>query len=197
MSSKRQNRSYQNTAQQAYVISSNWKILRQEICRIRQLFVNNNFPMSTIDNTVKTFLNEKMKPTIEPNQDKITTHDQINSELPNESITLIPLTSPSVPSQGINYLTNASNTLILPVSPSATSQEIDYLTNASRTVIPPPTSPSAPSHEIDYLTNASTTLMPPTSPSAPSQEIDCLTMPPSKLAKERPNQNIASSNRNP
>ena len=51
---------------------------------------------------------------------------------------------------------------------------------------------NAPSQEIDYLTNASTSIIPPTSPSAPSQEIDYLTMPPSKLAKEQHNQNIAT-----
>ena len=130
--------------------------------------------MSIIDDTVKTLLNEKVKPTIKPNQVKITAHDKINSELPNENITLIPLTSPSVPSQVINYLSNASTTLILPTSPTAPSQEIDYLTNGSTTLIPPSTSPSAPSQEIHYLT-----------------------MPPSKLAKERPNQNIAASNQNP
>ena len=61
----------------------------------------------------------------------------------------------------------------------------------------PPTSQSAPSQEIDYLTNARTTLIPPTSPSAPAEEIGNLTMPPSKLAKERPNQSIAASNPNP
>ena len=52
-----------------------------EISGFIQLFVNNNFPMSIIDDTVKTF-NEKMKPAIESNKDKMTTHDQINSELP-------------------------------------------------------------------------------------------------------------------
>ena len=126
--------------------------------------------------------------------------------LTNASSTLIPPpTSPSAPLQEINYLTNARITLIPPpTSPSASLQEINYLTNARITLIPPPTSPSAPLQEIDYLTNASTTLIPPpTSPSAPLQEIDYLTMPqeyklmrPSKLAKERPNRNIAASNPN-
>ena len=60
------------------------------------------------------FLNEKMKPTFEPNQDKITTPGQINSELPNESIALIPPTSPRAPSQEFDYLTNASTALIPP-----------------------------------------------------------------------------------
>ena len=82
----------------AYVISTNWKILQQEISRFRQLFVNNNFTMSIIDDTVKTLVNEKIKKmnlTIEPNKDKITTYDQINSVLPNVSIALIPPASPS------------------------------------------------------------------------------------------------------
>ena len=136
MTSKIQNRCYQNTAQQSVRNKQ-----QPENIAARNLsppsiinFVNNNFPMSIIDDTVKTFINEKTKPAIEPNQDKIMIYDKINSELPNESITLILHTSPSVSSQGINYLTNASNTLILPLSPSATSQEINYLTNASPTL---------------------------------------------------------------
>ena len=75
-----------------------------------------------------------MKPTIEPNEDKKTTHAEINFELPNESISLITPTSQSAQLQEIDGLTNASTTVILPISPSAPSQEIDYLTMVVREV---------------------------------------------------------------
>ena len=65
----------------------------------------------------KPSLKKKMKPTIEPNQDKITTYNQINSELPNESITLIPNTWRSLPSQETDYITNDRTTLMPTISP--------------------------------------------------------------------------------
>ena len=60
---------------------------------------------------------KKMKPTIEPNQDKITTYNQIISELPNESITLIPNTWRSAPSHETDYITNDRTTLMTTISP--------------------------------------------------------------------------------
>lgn len=45
----------------AYIISSTWENLHKELERIKQLLINNNFPIQLIDNTIKNFLNAKFK----------------------------------------------------------------------------------------------------------------------------------------
>ena len=43
----------------AYKISSNSIIFQSEVERIKQLFVNNNYPMNIINEWIETFLNGK------------------------------------------------------------------------------------------------------------------------------------------
>ena len=43
-----------------YAVCSSWVELHQEIERIQQLFVNNNFPMCLIDETVRSFLSSRI-----------------------------------------------------------------------------------------------------------------------------------------
>lgn len=56
----------------AFTISSSWDNFNTEVNNIKQLLVNNNFPMRLIDNTVKNFLNNKFSETKNSNNlDKI------------------------------------------------------------------------------------------------------------------------------
>ena len=41
----------------AFKISSDWKILTNEINRLKQIFINNNLPNDIYDNCVKNFIN--------------------------------------------------------------------------------------------------------------------------------------------
>ena len=56
----------------AYMVSSTWEVFNVELKRIKQTLVNNNFPLSIIDKTIKEFLdkkNEKNKVAVENKQD--------------------------------------------------------------------------------------------------------------------------------
>ena len=46
----------------SYAISSWREAFRQDLARIKQLLVNNNFPMAIIDNQVNQFLEQNIKP---------------------------------------------------------------------------------------------------------------------------------------
>ena len=43
----------------AYLVCSTWEAFTIEVDRLKQLFVNNNYPMNIVDNTIKTFINNK------------------------------------------------------------------------------------------------------------------------------------------
>ena len=45
----------------AYSISSDWAAFHNEVKRIKQVLVNNNFPFSMIDKITSNFINTKMK----------------------------------------------------------------------------------------------------------------------------------------
>ena len=45
-----------------YAISSSWEAFHQDRASIKQLLVNNNFPMAIIDKQVNKFLEKKIKP---------------------------------------------------------------------------------------------------------------------------------------
>jgi hypothetical protein len=55
----------------AYTVCSDWKSLDQEINRIKQMLVNNNFPISLIDKEIKNFMNGKFKKEKQEQKDKI------------------------------------------------------------------------------------------------------------------------------
>ena len=42
----------------AFMISSDWQIFNNEINRLKQIFINNNFPDKLFDNYVKSFFNK-------------------------------------------------------------------------------------------------------------------------------------------
>lgn len=42
-----------------YAVCSDWQSFHQEIVRIKKLLTNNNYPMKVIDDTIRTFLNNK------------------------------------------------------------------------------------------------------------------------------------------
>lgn len=43
----------------AFIVCSTWDLFHREVERLKQLFVNNNFPMKTIDNEIKSFLDKR------------------------------------------------------------------------------------------------------------------------------------------
>ena len=45
----------------AYLISSNWDIFDSELTRIKQMLVNNSFPLFIIDKTINNFISTKLK----------------------------------------------------------------------------------------------------------------------------------------
>ena len=56
----------------AYKISSNWNNFNQEILRLKQVFINNNFPNQLFDITVKKFIEKQLKDKNEtPKKNKI------------------------------------------------------------------------------------------------------------------------------
>ena len=44
----------------AYTVCSTWELFHQEIERLKQLFVNNNFPLLLIETQINKFLNFKL-----------------------------------------------------------------------------------------------------------------------------------------
>jgi hypothetical protein len=58
----------------AYTISSDWMSFHNEVNRIKQLLINNNFPQTLIDKTTLNFINNKM-------QSKISNPDKENIKL--------------------------------------------------------------------------------------------------------------------
>ena len=56
-----------NYLHRAYSICSNWTDLTTELQRIKQILVNNNFPNSIIDSSIKSFIDRKMENPIDRN----------------------------------------------------------------------------------------------------------------------------------
>ena len=52
----------------AYKICSTWALFHAEVRRLKQLFTNNNFPASLIDDTIKQFLDKRVRTTPATNQ---------------------------------------------------------------------------------------------------------------------------------
>ena len=46
----------------AYKVCSNWDMMHKEIIMLKQMFTNNNYPMSLLDREVNKFLSSKLQP---------------------------------------------------------------------------------------------------------------------------------------
>ena len=44
-----------------YKISSSWNNFNQEITRLKQVFINNNFPNQLLDTTLRKFIDKQLK----------------------------------------------------------------------------------------------------------------------------------------
>lgn len=55
----------------AYAVCSSWENFHSEVDRIRQLLVNNSFPISVIDSTIQKFVNQKFDPNEAPRKQQI------------------------------------------------------------------------------------------------------------------------------
>jgi hypothetical protein len=59
-----------NFLHRAYKICSSWSLFHQEVLRIKQLLVNNNFPIKLIDDTIHRFMKNKFDIPIKANDNE-------------------------------------------------------------------------------------------------------------------------------
>ena len=98
-----------NFLNRAYAICTNWQLLNEEITRIKQLLVNNDFPNSLIDKITYEFLNKKYKTNQIINntqEERKSTTDEIQPTNELNNTRNIPTTKEDQPSENIHCIRN-------------------------------------------------------------------------------------------